>query len=791
MLRIYECVVEDHDLFLVALAALICLLSCIVAFQLYGRARANHHISRLGWTAAMGLVAGIGTWATHFIAMLAFQPQAPSAFEPKLTGASLLVAVVVMTCGALVSASSGTSWGRLIGGAMVGAGIGAMHYSGMRAFLIPGHLSWDAAFVTASVTVGVLLGAVSFHVTGEARDSRHLLYGAAILTLGIATLHFIGMAAVGVQFDPIVAIPQQGISKGYLAVGVVAGTTLVMCIGLVSVVLDWRARRGEESRLRDFADAAVEGLVICKDGVIWDANESFCRLAGTELAALRGRGLNSLISPNAREGVEKVENPTEAGLVQPDGSYIPVGVIARDLRSRGQIRTVFAIRDMRAQRNAELRIRFLAHHDALTGLPNRVTFDAALDASLARAKQVGSAVAVFCLGLDHFKGVNELFGHFSGDQVLVQAAERMRGVLAPGDLLARLSGDEFAIIRTLTEESGSAAALAQRLVDAMSWEFEVAGSKISAGLSLGLAVGPADGDQPERLLANANAALDRAKSEGRGRFCCFEAEMDLKVRERHELAADLRGGLGRNELALYYQPQIKVSTRELIGFEALVRWHHPTHGPVPPSVFIPLAEETGQIIAIGEWVLRCACREAAGWSRPLKIAVNLSALQFQQPNVAEMVHAILLETGLAASRLELEITETAFIKDMSRALSILRRLKSLGVRVAMDDFGTGYSSLATLQAFPFDTLKIDRSFVGKVESHPQASSIVRAVLGLGRSLGMTVVAEGVETAAQAKFLSEEACDEVQGYLFGKPQPIEQFVEVLHPKAVSARLREVA
>jgi predicted signal transduction protein with EAL and GGDEF domain len=311
----------------------------------------------------------------------------------------------------------------------------------------------------------------------------------------------------------------------------------------------------------------------------------------------------------------------------------------------------------------------------------------------------------------------------------------------------------------------------------MEADFQVGGRAAVVGVSIGIAVGPADGAEPERLLANADTALFRAKADGRGRFRAFEAAMDAKLRERHALGAEMRRAIARDEMILYYQPQIRISTGALIGFEALVRWRHPERGLVPPATFIPIAEETGQIVALGEWVLRSACREAARWPRPLKIAVNLSPAQFQA-NLPEMVQDVLLETGLPAARLELEITESVLIQDTSRTLSLLRRLKSLGIRIAMDDFGTGYSSLATLQAFPFDKIKIDRSFVGQLQSHPQAAAIVRAVLGLGRSLGIGVVAEGVETQAQVAFLVEEACEEAQGYLYGRPQPIEDFAALI-------------
>ncbi|KAF1855883.1 hypothetical protein Lal_00013150 [Lupinus albus] len=289
---------------------------------------------------------------------------------------------------------------------------------------------------------------------------------------------------------------------------------------------------------------------------------------------------------------------------------------------------------------------------------------------------------------------------------------------------------------------------------------------------------PEHGQSGEEVFKRADLALYRAKLEGRNTHRVFESAMDEAVAERRDLEADLARAIEQGELGLHYQPQVTTGGQDLVGFEALVRWRHPARGLIPPSVFVPLAEESGLIMPLGEWVLRAACREAAGWDRPLKIAVNLSPLQFQQPDLAERILAILAETGLPPWRLELEITESVIINDMARALGILRRLKSFGISIAMDDFGTGYSSLATLQAFPFDKIKIDRSFVGHVEGSPQAAVIVRAVLGLGRSLGMGVVAEGVETADQMRFLTEEDCDEVQGYLVGRPEPIELFSHYL-------------
>jgi predicted signal transduction protein with EAL and GGDEF domain len=318
-----------------------------------------------------------------------------------------------------------------------------------------------------------------------------------------------------------------------------------------------------------------------------------------------------------------------------------------------------------------------------------------------------------------------------------------------------------------------AARLAERLIAALADEFEIEGNRLRIGLSVGIALYPIDGVDEVSILGNADAALYRAKAEGRGSIRFFEADMDHRLRERRAVLHDLRSAIERSQLMVYYQPQARIDG-EIIGFEALARWHHPLRGQVPPSTFIPVAEESGLILEIGEWMLRAACREAASWPNALRVAINLSAVQFRHGDLAGLVHEVLLETALAPGRLELEITESVLIDDLPRALSMLRRLKALGVRISMDDFGTGYSSLSNLRAFPFDKIKIDRSFISDLERNAQAATIVRAVIALGRGLNLPVVAEGVETRAQLEFLSKEACAEVQGYLLGKPLPIADY-----------------
>ena len=437
---------------------------------------------------------------------------------------------------------------------------------------------------------------------------------------------------------------------------------------------------------------------------------------------------------------------------------------------------VGVIEDVTERITNEARISHLAHHDALTDLPNRSAFNAALGERLERAQETSVSFAVFSLDLDRFKDVNDVFGHPVGDMMMRAAAERLAAE-ADGAFVARIGGDEFMILMPDNVCREEVLAIGERLVEAIGNELEVDDYLSHVGLSVGIALYPNDGVDAATLLANADSALYRAKREGRGRVCFFESEMDRELRDRKLLLHDLRQAIEQNQLLVYFQPQARMNG-EIIGFEALVRWNHPTRGVVPPDQFIPLAEENGLIIQIGEWVLRESCREAASWPRSLQVAVNLSPVQFQAGDLERSIHQILLETGLAPTRLEVEITEGVLIGDFARALNLLRRLKALGIRIAMDDFGTGYSSLSYLQSFPFDKIKIDRSFISNLEATPQSAEIVRAVLSLAHALHIPVVAEGVETEAQRAFLEREACEEMQGYLIGRPEPIEHYFELI-------------
>jgi diguanylate cyclase (GGDEF)-like protein/PAS domain S-box-containing protein len=442
--------------------------------------------------------------------------------------------------------------------------------------------------------------------------------------------------------------------------------------------------------------------------------------------------------------------------------------------------------DITDRRQTESRMAHMAFHDGLTDLPNRVAFVQALS-QMIDACAGTDEFAVLSIDLDRFKEVNDVFGHEIGDKLLVEASRRIQ-LAAQGAVVARLGGDEFGlIIDGAQPEAGRA--LAQRLIDTMAKEFVIDEKVVHVGVTVGIAVFPHNGDVPAALLANADVALFRAKAEARGSVCVFEAQMDQQIRDRRAMHRELSQAIKNGELTLNYQPQAKIG-KDVVGFEALVRWNHPVRGMVSPGVFIPLAEESGLIVEMGEWILRAACVEAASWSRPLQIAVNLSPVQFLHGDLVSLVHSILLETGLPPGRLELEITEGVLIGDYDRGLALLRRLKALGVRIAMDDFGSGYSSLSYLQSFPFDKIKIDREFVMNLGHNAQSAAIIRAVIGLGHGLDVPIVAEGVETKEQLAFLASESCDQVQGYFIGKPAPIQQYADLVGPPLTADGLRKI-
>jgi diguanylate cyclase (GGDEF)-like protein len=734
------------------------------------------------WLAVAASACGFGIWATHFIAMLAFEPGLPSGYDLTLTGLSLIVAIVLTGIGFAVAVFADRPPLVWLGGAIVGGGIANMHYLGVGAYEIAGHIVWSAPLVAASVVLGVTIAALAVRTEFYGAKLR-----AALLVSGaIVALHFTGMAAMTIVPDPSVAVSATAVPAQWLAAAVAFAGFMVLLLASAALNLDIRAQRraaNEADRMRGLANAAVEGLLVCTETAALTANDSFAALSGRPVETIGQVKLSALFPDAAILGrlFGNTHELLETVLRHVDGDDIPVELIARAVDYPGA-RHAVAVRDLRPRKSSEANIRYLADHDSLTGLPNRRAFTRRLDSEISATVARGRCLALLSLDVDHFKQVNDLLGHARGDACLRTLAHCVGSVLDENQVLARVGGDEFAVIAPGLSDPTAAGRIAERILEALQRENAQSPTATRLSVSIGIAICPNDSGDREKLLSFADTALYRAKDDGRGTYRFFEATMGVQARERRQIEHDLRNALARNEMRLVYQPQVEVAGGRVVGFEALIRWEQSERGNISPGIFIPIAEETGGIMAIGAWTLQVACAEAAGWSGGQAVAVNVSAIQLQSSDFAQAVQQVLADTGLSPDRLELEITETAFIRDTDRALGTLRQLKAMGVKIAMDDFGTGYSSLSTLRAFPFDKIKIDQAMVRSVDTSPQAAAIVRAVLGLGRGLGLPVLAEGVETASEMAFLAAEKCHAVQGYLFGRPAAIETFAAIVHRPA---------
>jgi len=1169
MSRVLSCLATEHDGRLVVLAILLCFVASFAAIRLFRRACATTGATRAAWIVGAGAVTGFGIWATHFIAMLSYEPGVATGYEIGLTALSLVAAMAVTTMGIAVAVHGPAPWGAVAGGGIVGTGVAIMHYTGMAALQVSGRIVWAHDLVFVSIVLGIAFAAAAFGIAARRLGTGVRLTAAALLTAAVASHHFIGMGAITILPDAARAFQPASLSDTMLAVTIATATFALIGVAILGAAMDRRLARQNvlldtalnnmnhglmmfdagsrvilcnqryldlyrlaketvrpgmtlrevvglrvaagtfagdpDAYCAEVLDAVARGtawrkVVAMDDGrtiavvneqlanggwvathqditeeqrreasfrllfesspvPMWVWEHATLRFLAVNDAALvhYGYGREQFLTMtvldirraetpfSVAEAVEDYVQRMREGLssrhLKADGTLIDVSIYSRPMRYEGRPASLVAIIDVTERKRAENELRraqdflntvidsvpatiavkdprdlryvllnragesmlgipraeiigktaydlfaraeadaitrrdkkllreggsvlhaqheiqtpgkgirfvnstrvvvreqngdprfvmaviddeterkqaedevrrmqkfldavvenmpailavkdaeqryvlvnraaeqcfglsreemigkradevfaktsaefstslddkvmqsgelvevgahavetprhgtrmlttkklllrgddgaaqyllslsedvtdrtraeqqvaHMARHDTLTDLPNRAAFNEQLAVAFERA--AGGAFAVLCIDLDRFKEVNDVFGHSVGDALLCEVGRRMHDAV-DGAFLARLGGDEFTVILTAGAQPAAAELTAERLLATVASEIEIGEQHLRIGMSIGVAVFPADGKDPMTLLANADAALYRAKAEGRGSIRFFAAEMDERLRERRALQHELRSAIDHGEITLYYQPQAAIGGT-ILGFEALVRWHHPTRGMIPPGTFIPLAEESGLIVALGEWILREACREAASWPRTLQIAVNLSPIQFRHGDLPALVHAVLLETGLAPHRLELEVTEGVLIGDFSRAQSILRRLKSLGVRIAMDDFGTGYSSLSYLQAFPFDKIKIDRTFIANLTSNEHSAAIVRAVIGLGRGLSLPVVAEGVETGEQLAFLKRESCDEVQGYLVGRPAPIETYAEMVGRAPAAPKLKVV-
>lgn len=762
MFTVLECVAVQHERAIVLLAALICLVGMLALYHLLLRAEESPAGREPYWVLVAAFAGGLSVWATHFVAMLAYRGAVPIGFDFPFTTLSAVLAVLGFWLA--LEARSPARHSPLVVATLMTLAVGAMHFVGMAGMDVAATISyrWGPIFGGFAVTwVFFLLAFLQFSRPGAWK--HRILLPAASAILAICALHFTAMSATILSPDPSVPGPTPDNLARLVMIGAVAGVTfLILAVTATAALVDRYL-----VDLKGLVDATLDGLAVVRDGRIVELNTRFAGLLGSDEMALIGVNPDDLFrAVDGQPAHAPRHAPVEAIRESASGMQVlELGV--RTIEYRGRPCEVLAIRDLTEKREAQREIEYLARHDVLTGLSNRTMFQTRLRQQIEQCGEE-QEFALLALDLDRFKAVNDIFGHAEGDRVLKRVAAILEECARQGDIVARLGGDEFVILTSRHTRSDEARLLAETILGTFGVKMNAASDPTAVGVSIGIAIFPRDGQDEESIMHAADLALYRAKVGGRGILAFYDPLMDQEARERRQLETDLRLAINRNELLLNYQPVLSVECGEVVGYEALVRWQHPVRGAVPPDVFIPIAEESGIIITLGEWVLHEACRQASTWAPHLKIAVNVSPLQFSLANLGHMVCTVLMQTGLSPGRLELEITEAALLKDRKTTLVILNQLKALGVAIVMDDFGTGYSSLSNLQSFPFDKIKIDRSFIAAMSDDENARAIVRAVIGLGRSLDLPVTAEGIETDAQYRMVVDEGCSQAQGYLFGKP-----------------------
>ncbi len=680
-------------------------------------------------------------------------------YSPTLVIISLCVAILASYTALDLTGRIATAKGRAVhwwtaGGAFaMGVGVWSMHFIGMLAFKLPIDLGYDLPITLLSLLIGILSCGFALWLVSQARlPAWQLAFGALVMGAGISAMHYTGMAAMrmqpGIDYDPALF-----------------GASLCIAVGASGAAL-WIAFRLRQHtpyvRLIRGGAAVIMGIAIVGMHYTGMAAAQFpeCSFCGAAVNGLRGNGLDNLVLITTL-------------------AVLCIALLTSILDARLEARTANLAQSL-TEANRELTQ--LALHDTLTGLPNRVLLADRIDQGMSRVDTEGGCLALMFIDLDGFKPVNDAFGHHMGDQLLREVSLRLREDLRGQDTLARIGGDEFVLLVQLSEPD-DAMNLAARQVSLIGRSFRVADHDLQISASVGIALYPGNGQTAHELLMNADAAMYHAKGTGKNGYSFFDASMNSNARKQLQLLQDLRNAVEQKEFSLHYQPKFDANNGRPVGAEALLRWEHPTQGMLLPDKFIELAEKTGLIIPIGEWVLNEACRQMREWYvlgyTDWRIAVNLSALQFCHVGLVQSVAKALATHRLPANSLTLEITETTAMSDADASMTVLQELSDMGVDLSIDDFGTGYSSLMYLKRLPANELKIDRGFVRDLERDSDDAAIVSAIVALGQALGLRIVPEGVETGSQQDFLTQLGCDSLQGYLLGHPLPAERFMKEIH------------
>jgi len=845
-------VVGTYDTWLVILSIVVAVLASYVALDLASRIAASTGSKAADyWLAGGALSMGTGIWSMHFIGMLAFRLPIPMSYDIPVTMLSLLIAFIVSRF-ALFTVSHGTlSMRRLLtAGLLMGIGIASMHYTGMAAMQMEPPIRYDPFLFILSIMIAIAASVVALLIAFQLRSEtilsafRKKAGSALVMGAAIIGMHYTGMAAAIFAPNSICTVSPQDINNAWLAAAIGGFTFMFLATTLLISVFDARLadrsaklaetlrqanvfletrstelsranamlqqemqeRKRAEEEIRStqtFLSSIVDNIpnmVFVKDAKdlkFVRLNKAGEKLTGYSEKELLGKsdydffpkeqadfftgkdretlriGKHVFIveeSIKTKDGTEKILQTKKMPILDKNGNPQYLLGISEDITER---------------KKAEEQLTYLAQYDSLTGLPNRNLFRDRLSLTMARAKRNGQMLALMFLDIDRFKEINDTLGHTIGDEVLQAASGLLRESLRDVDTIARLGGDEFTIILENITHEDQAIVVAEKIQKAFSDPVVIQKQEIFVTASIGIALYPRDAEDIDALLQTADNAMYRAKEEGRNTYEFYAHEINAQAAERLNMQNLLRYALERQELLLHYQPKVKVKSGQIIGAEALIRWNSKELGLVSPSQFIPLAEKTGLIVPLGEWVLKTACTQNKAWQDqgipPLVMSVNLSPRQLRQKNLMAMITGVLDKIGLAPRFLELEITESMIMHHADKAIAILQQLHQLGIHLSIDDFGTGYSSLAYLKRFPVQKLKIDQSFVRDLTVNADDASIVTAIIAMAKSLGLEVVAEGVETKEELAFLSKLHCDEYQGYYFSKPVPAEEFARLMQTR----------
>jgi diguanylate cyclase (GGDEF)-like protein len=711
----------NYDPWLVTLSIIVASIASYVALDLASRVVATRgtRTSRY-WLLGGALSMGTGIWSMHFIGMLAFQLPIPMSYDIPITLLSLAIAVIVSGFALYTLSQGSLSLRRMLGaGLLMGIGIASMHYSGMAAMDLQPPIRYDPALFAASVLIAIAASVVALWIAFQLRTETIL--SAFRKKAGSALV--MGAAIAGMHYTAMAA---------------------------ANFAPDTICSVNPQDINNVWLGSAIGGF-------------TFMLLATTLLVSVFDAHLANRSARHA-ENLRRLNVDLEKQAVEL-------------LQTNTQLQE-----EVLERKRSEERIQYLAYHDGLTALPNRTYFNKLLGHGISQAQRHKRGLAVLFIDLDRFKYINDTLGHEAGDALLQEVAKRLRNCLRESDTVARLGGDEFVVLLEEMDDRKQIALVAHKILGALVKPFISVGQEFHVTGSVGVSIYPAHGQDEQSLMKNADIAMYRAKEEGKNNFQFYSEALSAHSLERLTLESGLRRALERQEFMLHYQPKMVLSSGQITGVEALLRWQHPDLGLVAPAQFIPLAEETGLIVAIGKWVLRTACAQNKAWLDqglpPMNMAVNLSARQFSDENLLRDITAILEETGMEPSLLELEITESMLMQNVEKAIGTMHAINARGIRLAIDDFGTGYSSLSTLKRFPINTIKVDRSFIRDLPGEPDDKAITNAIIAMGHSLSMTVIAEGVETKEQADYLRGQACDEFQGFYFRKAMPADELAALI-------------